>query len=315
MTFNLLSGTHRPLRKPNDNAQYIHSSSNHPPNIKKQLPAMISKRLPQNSCNKEEFNKAIPEYEEALPKSCYNAKLEYEETTKSKKKNRKINIIWFNSPFDATVKTNVEREFFKLMNTHFPRNHPLHKICNQNNVKLSYYYTSNMASIISGQNKNLLQNNPAYQAQLNRCNCRQNTTNSCPLNGECCSSSLVYKASITTKENAIPEKHYYGLCETAFKTRYNNHTHTFRDKEQNCTELSKLYWNLTSAGKKPQISWTIEKHANACLQKRKSKCQLCLAKKVSILQANPSTTINRRSELVSKCRHKSKFKLKNFKPD
>ena len=120
VTFNLLSGTQRPFRKPNDNPQYVHSSSNHPPNIKKQLPAMISKRLSQNSCNKEEFNKAISEYEEALRKSGCNAKLQYEETTKPKKKNRKRNIIWFNSPFNATVKTNVGREFFKLMNTHFP---------------------------------------------------------------------------------------------------------------------------------------------------------------------------------------------------
>ena len=134
--------------------------------------------------------------------------------------------------------------------------------------------TPNMASIISGHNKNL-QNNPANQAQSNRCNCRQNTT--CPLNGECCNSSLVYKASITTEENAIPGKHYYGLCKTTFKTRYNNHTHTFRDKKkkkQNCTELSNLYWNLTSAGKKTKISWTVEKHAYAN-QSGTSKCQLC----------------------------------------
>ena len=66
VAFNLLSGTHRPFRKPNDNPQYIHFSSNHPPNIKKQLPAMISKRLSQNSSDEEEFNKAISEYEEIL---------------------------------------------------------------------------------------------------------------------------------------------------------------------------------------------------------------------------------------------------------
>ena len=105
------------------------------------------------------------------------------------------------------------------------------------------------------------------------------------------------------------------MFETTFKTRYNNHTHSFRDKKkQNGTELSKLHRNLTSAGKKPKISWSIEKHANA-YQRVTNKCQLCLAEKVSILQANPSTTINRRSELVSKCRHKNNFKLKNFKPD
>ena len=123
-----------------------------------------------------------------------------------------------------------------------------------------------------------------------RQSCGQNTT--CPLNGKRCSSSLVYKASITTKENAIPEKHYYGLCETTFKTWYYNHTHTFRDKKkQNCTELSKLYWNLTSAGKKPKIIWSIEKHANA-YQSGTNKCQLCLAEKVMTLQVNPNTTIN-----------------------
>ena len=167
------------------------------------------------------------------------------------------------------------------MNTHFPRNHPLHKVCDQNNVKLSYSCTSNMASIISGHNKNLLQNNQANQAQSNRCNCRQNTT--CPLIGECCSSSLNYIQENYNKRNAIPEKHYYGLCETTFKTRYNNHTHTFRDKKkQNCTELSKLYWNLSSAGKKPKISWSIEEYANA-YQSGTNKCQLCLAGKVSTL--------------------------------
>ena len=92
-------------------------------------------------------------------------------------------------------------------------------------------------------------------------------------------SSLVYKTSITTKENAIPKKCYYSLCETTFKTRYNNHTHTFRDKKkQNCIDyrVSKLYWNLTSAGKKLKISWSIKKQANA-YKSGTNKCQLCLA--------------------------------------
>ena len=38
----------------------------------------------------------------------------------------------------------------------------------------------------------------------------------------------------------------------------------------------------------------------------------CLAKKLAILQSNPATTLNKRSELDSKCRHKNKFKLKSF---
>ena len=35
---------------------------------------------------------------------------------------------------------------------------------------------------------------------------------------------------------------------------------------------------------------------------------------VYILTANRSTALNKRTELVNKCRHKNKYKLKQFKP-
>ena len=41
-------------------------------------------------------------------------------------------------------------------------------------------------------------------------------------------------------------------------------------------------------------------------------CNLCLAEKRFILRADPTTMLNKRSELNGKCRHKNKFKLKNF---
>ena len=50
--------TYRPYKKPNDNLQYIHTSSNHPPNIFKQLPDSIRERLVRNSSNEEIFNRA-----------------------------------------------------------------------------------------------------------------------------------------------------------------------------------------------------------------------------------------------------------------
>ena len=207
---------------------------------------------------------------------------------------------------------------FKMRNIYFvypPQpSAPQNLQSEQRQIELLLYIKYGLNNIWSQQKSSTKQPSKSGTTS-NRCNCRQNTT--CPLNGECCSSYLVYKALITTEENAIPEKHYYGLCETTFKTRYNNHTYTFRDKKkQNCTEPSKLHWILTSAGKKPKISWTSQKHANG-YQSGTSKCQLCLAEKALILQANPSTTINRRAELVSKCRRtsKNKFKLKNFKPD
>ena len=49
-----------------DKLLYIHSSSNHPPQIIKQLPNSISKRLSKNSSNQKIFNIAKVEYEDAL---------------------------------------------------------------------------------------------------------------------------------------------------------------------------------------------------------------------------------------------------------
>ena len=48
VTFNLKDGTFRPYHKPDDQIQYIHTESNHPPNIIKHIPASIETRLLEN---------------------------------------------------------------------------------------------------------------------------------------------------------------------------------------------------------------------------------------------------------------------------
>ena len=77
VTFNLLNGTYRPYKKPNDNLIYVHTSSNHPPQVLKQLPDSICDRLSRNSTNEEIFNSVKNEYEEALKKCGYDTKLKY----------------------------------------------------------------------------------------------------------------------------------------------------------------------------------------------------------------------------------------------
>ena len=49
VTFNLENNTYRPYKKPNDKLIYIDVSSNHPPQIKKQLTKIVSDRLSLNS--------------------------------------------------------------------------------------------------------------------------------------------------------------------------------------------------------------------------------------------------------------------------
>ena len=81
---NLQNGTYHPYKKPNNKLLYIHSSSNHPSQIIKQLPNSISERLLNNSSNQETFNTEKVEYEDALKKLGYNVYLKYT-NNKSKK--------------------------------------------------------------------------------------------------------------------------------------------------------------------------------------------------------------------------------------
>ena len=71
VTFNLLDETYKPYKKPNDQLLYVNTSSNHPPQIIKQLPISISNRLSNNSSNKQVFDMSKNEYEKALRGSGY----------------------------------------------------------------------------------------------------------------------------------------------------------------------------------------------------------------------------------------------------
>ena len=104
--------TYRPYKKPNDKLLYIHSSSNHPPQIIKQLPNSIFKRLSKNLFNQETFNTEKVEYEDALKKSGYNVNLQYTNNKLGKPKTWKRNIIWFNPPLNKSVQQTLQRHSF-----------------------------------------------------------------------------------------------------------------------------------------------------------------------------------------------------------
>ena len=74
-TFHLENKTYRPYKQPNDKLIYIHISSNHPPQIKKQLTKIISHSLSRKRSNSNTFNKTNFEYEEALRKCGHTTKL------------------------------------------------------------------------------------------------------------------------------------------------------------------------------------------------------------------------------------------------
>ena len=118
------------------------------------------------------------------------------------------------------------------------------------------------------------------------------------MNGECLATTIIYKADIKY-DNIV--KTYYGQCEGEFKTRFNNHTKSFRhEKHRNDTELSKLVWKLKDENKDYSLNWSITARASPYKNGAKY-CDLCVTEKVIIVRSDPRGLINKRTELVSKC--------------
>ena len=108
--FNLTKNSYKPYRKPNENPIYINVNSNHPKNIKKQLPNMISARISNLSSSKQLFKEEVQTYQQALEDAGYREKLEFiqvERKNSKSSKNRKRNILWFNPPYSDIVQTNI----------------------------------------------------------------------------------------------------------------------------------------------------------------------------------------------------------------
>ena len=309
VTLDLNTGNYYPYKKPNDELLYVHKNSNHPPNIIKDLPKMIERRLSHLSSNEDIFNRAKPEYEKALKDSGFSEKLVYRKPNperQTKKKNRKRKIIWFNPPFSRSVETNVAKIFLNLVKKHFPSDHRYHKIFNKNNVKVSYSCMENMESRIKKHNSKVL-NPPVPDQNANQCNCQNKPL--CPLGGNCRQSNVIYKCAITTSEET---KHYIGATAGEIKHRISFHKTSCTDeKYKTSSELSKYVWSLKERNIVPHLEWQVIDRSNAYRAGSK-KCNLCITEKLHINNGN-ERTINKRSELVSKCRHENKFYLSNYK--
>ena len=195
VTFDLRNGKYSPFRKPDSKPLYVHSKSNHPPSIIKELPNMINRRLSSLSYDETVFNNSKAPYEEALRNSGYPSSLSYvtANTNNRTKRSRNRKVIWFNPPYSSNVKTRIGKEFLRLVNKHFNISHPFHRILNRNTLKLSYRCMPNVANIIKQQNSRLLKGNNHQNPPL--CNCQQPAN--CPLQGACRTETIVYKATVT----------------------------------------------------------------------------------------------------------------------
>ena len=91
---------------------------------------------------------------------------------------------------------------------------------------------ANLQSLIKQHNVKVLADG---KKPTRLCNCRYK--DSCPQAAKCLAKCTVYKAEVTTTGK---RKLYYETSDGEFKTRFNNHTSSFRHKRYSIdTELSK----------------------------------------------------------------------------
>ena len=308
ITLDLPSGTHKPYCKPNDVPIYINTSSNHPKSIIKAIPRMIEMRLSNLSSNKCIFDQAKPLYEQALKDSGFEPSLSYQQQQSPPKngRNRKRNTIWFNPPFNLNVTSNIAKDFLKLLDKTFPRNHRFYKIFNRNNVKVSYCTLPNFAAAINAHNKRILRPTP----ENNRgCNCRDGSQ--CPLNGKCLQTSVIYQCEVKSSTQGKPV-HYIGCTSSEFKNRFTEHKSSFNTpSKKSATTLAAHVWSMKEIHKDPDPKWSIIDKSPPYSHGTR-RCPLCVTEKYHITFSNLNL-LNQRSEIAQKCRHENKYLLKNFK--
>ena len=74
----------------------------------------------------------------------------------------------------------------------------------------------------------------APSEHLKTCNCRKQV---CPLGGQSLTNNVIYQATVNSTRG---KETYIGLTGNTFKSRFNNHTASFRNRNKsNSTELSK----------------------------------------------------------------------------
>ena len=187
-----------------------------------------------------------------------------------------------------------------------PPSSELYKLFNPKKVKISYSCCPSMKTVINSHNAKITRTKQTVDTP--GCNCRGGVEK-CPLDGQCQTESLVYKATVSSIEG---DKTYIGQAASTFKLRFNNHKNSFiHPKKKKSTALSSYVWYLNRREVDHNIRWAIE--CTPCpYQGGGRPCELCLMEKTLIARSDQAVSLNRRNEIMTKCRHKMPFFLDNY---
>ena len=166
----------------------------------------------------------------------------------------------------------------------------------------------NIKSKISTLNKKIL-NKPVNQ-HTRKCNFINKNT--CPLNGNCLLENILYIATIKFDKKNYQPRNYKEISENTFKKRYANHKRSFNiNRYKNDTKLSVEYWNLKAGNSIPKVTWAVKNQFSA-YNPQSERCSLCLNEKCEILDDKENNLLNKKSEVISKCRYQNKYMLRTL---
>ena len=218
------------------------------------VPFSVNKRLNVLSSNKEVFDQAKEVYQKALIESCFDYELYFDEDLKNnnpKKNKRKRKVVWYNPPFCRSVKTNLGKEFLRIVSESFPPSHKLHKIFNRNSLKLSYSCLPNIGNKILA---NTLQKyRVPIDPNLTTKECvGHRRSKECPIeNKKCNLQNNIYNAQIVTEDKTY---NYIGMSAQPLRLRVATHLQSFKS-ENNQTELSGKIKELEKNGTQFEVKF------------------------------------------------------------
>ena len=215
----------------------------------------------------------------------------------------------------------LTRTTFRIVDEHFKEGTLLGRLFNKKTIKKAYSTTRNMEQHIKGHNRKVLEKTLPKNESPEGCNCQKRNlpcfaggSEEVP-RGNCKVECVVYQAEVTSDTPASVEKEktmrYIGLTEGPLKKRYTSHKSDMTTRNaRSGTTLSRHVWELKDQNIPFNISWSIKERCKPYIAGAED-CNLCIAEKVHILEAEPKTSLNSRSEMLTMCRHKAKFLLKN----
>ena len=120
------------------------------------------------------------------------------------------------------------------------------------------------------------------------------------------------QANITSTTENYRNKTYYGISETKFKSRYENHRKSFKNRKYKTdTGLSNEIWSLKEQNINVDVSWEIPGIDQPYNTSRKE-CMLCLNEKLATALHKEDKILNKRTKIMIKCRYIVKYNLANY---